>query len=195
MARPSKKEERTEQVLQAFQRCVARYGLEGSSLERIAEESGLQRSLVRHFVGNRNDLIQRLAVRVVEQSDQQWQELIDWLPATNAVDPLLDVLFEYHGSDPELLMVVEAMIFASARDPFLKELMQGWMSKFTESVELLLRRDFPNADQADIAAVGFGIVSLYINLDSLNPLGMMSLYKVPARQAAEKLVESLKTSS
>ena len=191
MARPSKKAERTEQVLQAFQRCVARYGLEGSSLERIAEESGLQRSLVRHFVGNRSDLIQRLAARVVEQSDQQWQELMASLPENEATSALLEILFDYQGSDPEMLMVIESLLFASARDPYLKELMQDWFLRFTDDVVSILQRDFPSASKADLQAVGFGVVSIYFNLDSMTPLGLIETYRLPARQAAEKLVSTL----
>ena len=38
MPRPSVKAERTEEILDAFERCVARYGVEGSTLERIAEQ-------------------------------------------------------------------------------------------------------------------------------------------------------------
>ena len=90
MGRPSKKAERTEEIFQAFQRCVIRFGLEGSTLERIAEEAGLQRSLVRHYVGNRSELVEQLAERTIEQSNQQWTALEAHLPATGISQPLLE---------------------------------------------------------------------------------------------------------
>ena len=41
MGRPNLTEVRTSEILDAFERCVARFGLEGSSLERVAEEAGI----------------------------------------------------------------------------------------------------------------------------------------------------------
>jgi AcrR family transcriptional regulator len=191
MVRPSKKTERTEEILQAFQRCVARYGLEGSTLERIAEESGLQRSLVRHFVGNREDLVQLLAKRVIEQSEQQWASFIDYLPEQNVVEHLLDGLFNQPNSDAEFVLVIESLIFAAGREPHLKQKMQNWMQKFTDDINNILRRDFPNADSEALNAVCFGLISLYFNLDSLAPLGMEHIYRQSAREAAKRLVSTL----
>ena len=54
MGRPDLTEVRTAEILDAFERCVARFGLEGSSLERDAEEAGMKRSILRHYIGNRN---------------------------------------------------------------------------------------------------------------------------------------------
>lgn len=191
MGRPSKKQERTEQILQAFQRCVARFGLEGSSLERIAEEAGLQRSLVRHFVGNRDDLIEMLATRVITQSNQNWAEFVNSLPKSEAVPELLNGLFNEENSDPEFILVIESLIFAASQKPELQQQMQDWLIHFSEEVSTLIARDFPKATEQELAAVSFGILSLYFNLDSLAPLGMTAIYREPALQAAERLIQSL----
>ncbi len=192
MPRPSKKEERTEQILQAFQRCVARYGLEGSSLERVAEESGLQRSLVRHFVGNRNELIKLLALRVIEESEKQWQEVIYYLPEKHTMTTLLDILFSNEENTPnELSMVVLSLIFASSQDDFLKTLMKGWMTRFINDMSEILQYSFPKSDSKQRETVAFGIVSIYLNLDSQGPIDLIESYRMPSRQAADILVASL----
>ena len=41
--RPSLAAERTAQILDAFARCIGTHGLEGTSLQRIADEAGVQR--------------------------------------------------------------------------------------------------------------------------------------------------------
>ena len=191
MARPSKKQERTEEILNAFYRCVARYGLEGSTLERIAEESGLKRSLVRHFVGNRDELISLLVDRVLKQSHQQWQALLISLPENTPSAGLLEALFSDQHSDGEYILVIESLIFAAGRDAALQQRMQRWMQGFTDDVEQLLIKEFSNTSEAQICAVSFGLISLYFNLDSLAPLGMNDHYRQPARQAAEALLNSL----
>lgn len=191
MGRPSKKAERTEEILQAFYRCVARYGIEGSTLERIAEESGLKRSLVRHFVGNRDELIALLVDRVVEQSDQQWSAFMESLPGKQVSAPLLDGLFCAQYSDAEYILVIESLIFAAGRDDALRQRMQQWMQRFTDDVVMLLQRDYPSTSAESLEAVSFGIISIYFNLDSLAPLGMNQQYRQPARTAAQRLIESL----
>lgn len=194
MGRPSKKEERTEEILLAFQRCVSRFGLEGSTLERIAEEAGLKRSLVRHFVGNRDELVAMLADRVIDQSNVQWDEFLAYMPPQHGCDYLLNGLFNEHHSDPAFVMVIESLIFAAGRDAVLQKKMKNWMQHFSATVTEILRHDYPQASEQDLAAASFGLVSLYFNLDSLSPLAMTDIYRAPARQAAEQLVRSLKSS-
>ena len=193
MGRPSKKEERTEEILLAFQRCVSRFGLEGSTLERIAEEAGLKRSLVRHFVGNRDELVVMLADRVIDQSNAQWDEFLAYMPPQHGCDYLLNGLFNEYHSDSAFILVIESLIFAAGRDPVLQKKMQNWVQHFSATVTAILKNDYPQASEQDVAAVSFGLVSLYFNLDSLSPLAMTDIYRVPARQAAEQLVRSLKS--
>ncbi|MGB0466935.1 MAG: TetR/AcrR family transcriptional regulator [Pontibacterium sp.] len=191
MGRPSKKAERTDQILRALQRCVARYGLEGSTLERISEEAGLQRSLVRHFAGNRTELVQQLADRVIDQSDKQWAEFIRYLPEKNVTTALLDGLFTEDHSDAEFVLVIESLIFSAGQDEPLRKQMQAWMSRFTHDMKTILLRDNPSADDAQLNAIVFGLVSIYFNLDSLAPLGMSAQYRPSARRAAELLINTL----
>ncbi|WP_028469027.1 TetR/AcrR family transcriptional regulator [Neptunomonas japonica] len=191
MGRPSKKAERTEQILQALQRCVARYGLEGSTLERISEEAGLQRSLVRHFAGNRTELVTQLADRVIERSDKQWSEFISYLPEQDITSALLNGLFTEDHSDAEFVLVIESLIFAAGQDEPLRKQMQAWMSRFTNDMKFILLRDNPSADDEHLNAIAFGLVSIYFNLDSLAPLNMSAQYRPSARRAAELLVNTL----
>lgn len=191
MGRPSKKAERLEQVLDAFYRCIAKYGLEGSTLEKIAAESGLQRSLVRHFAGNRDDLVLQLANKVVNQSDQEWKAFLGNLPDTDAVPTFLDYLFAGEYSDPEFVLVVSALIFSAGTNNDLHKLMKSWLDDFVQDTTVLIRRDYPDASQKNIDAVSFGIISLYFNLDSLTPLSIPSEYRASARHAADILLKGL----
>jgi len=188
MPRTSKKAERTEEILRACFRCVARYGVEGSTLERIAEEAGLRRSLVRHFVGNRDELMQKMAHWVIEQSNQQWDGFLQQLPKEDAVPWLLEGLFGSDNSDAEFTLVMESLIFSAGRDPELKQLMQDWFHHFVEGIRQVLQQDYPNIDVTTLQATAFGIISLYFNVDSLTPLGKSEDYRQLAYQAAKQLL-------
>lgn len=81
MARPDIKDERRDQILDAFETCVARYGVAGATLAKTAEIAGLARPLVRHNVGNREDLLKALVDRILQQSRDSMVVLQSSLPA------------------------------------------------------------------------------------------------------------------
>ena len=64
MGRKSLSEERAKQIINAFATCILKYGLHDSSLERIAEEAGVKRSIIRHYIGNRNEVLKALVDRI-----------------------------------------------------------------------------------------------------------------------------------
>ncbi len=75
MPRPSKVEERREQILDAFERCVVRSGIQGTTLEQVAQEAELPRSLVRHFIGNRDDMVAAVFERFMRRVQAHWSGL------------------------------------------------------------------------------------------------------------------------
>jgi len=73
MARPSVADERREQILAAFEACVVRQGLDRTTLNDIAEAAGQPRSLIRHFTGNRENLVSLLIDRLFARTEAQMQ--------------------------------------------------------------------------------------------------------------------------
>ena len=191
MPRPSMKQQRTEEILQAFARCVARYGLDGSTLERISEEAGMLRPLVRHFVGNREELEQQLAQRAIQLSRQSWQEFLQYMEGADGVEYLLQGLFTESGDDSEQLQVTEALVLASRSRPWLQQLMGRWLTDFEMDIRRLLSKEYPQQPDSAIKAVSFGLISLYLNLDSIVPLNQAENYRESAMEAATRLLTSL----
>src|SRR5215471_6974743 len=75
MGRPSLADTRRPQILRAFEDCVLKYGLEGSSLERIAQQAGVRRSLIRHYFGNKDELAEALVAGIIERTIAESQDL------------------------------------------------------------------------------------------------------------------------
>src|SRR5438876_910806 len=92
VGRPSLAETRRPQILRAFETCVLKYGLEGSSLERIAAEAGVQRSLIRHYFGNRAELTQALIDGVIERTVENYRDVIRDAGAEGGTETLIDYL-------------------------------------------------------------------------------------------------------
>ena len=192
MGRPNIKAERREQILDAYEDCVARFGVEGATLERIASTADLARPLIRHNVGNREALLSALVDRFLTRSDESVNEMIASLPEENRALALLDTLFDPAYSDANFVLVSEALIAASQHDPELARRMRAWTVDFVKTVERVLIDDYPDTEPARLEAVAVGVTGIYFNADSLTPLGPMTQLRKAAYRAALLLLESLK---
>ena len=142
MGRPNVKAQRTEEILDAFETCVARYGVEGATLERIAEQAGLARALIRHHVGNRDELLDALVTRFLKKSDQESREFFDQLPAQNRSATMVEWLFDPAYDDSHLIQVVDALFIAANSHPKLAKRLRGWVKDFIAEIEQALRLEF-----------------------------------------------------
>ena len=195
MPRPSLKDVRSAEILTAFASCVARFGLEGATQERIAEAAGVKRTILRHYLGNRDDMIDALIDFVVADFDAQSQALFDALPNADRVTALLDVLFGASGkTNPDMVLVFEALVAASDRYSKARKALLAWTQRFIDAVEAELITAFPHAAKDKVAASAHGIVALYFNADSLHPLNPPKSWDRTARAAADLLVNALKGS-
>src|SRR5438876_3126885 len=90
VGRPSLADERRPQILHAFESSVLKYGLEGSSLERIAAEAGVRRGLIRHYFGNRPELTQALIDGILERTIASYRDVIADAGSVGGMDALVD---------------------------------------------------------------------------------------------------------
>jgi len=104
MARPSLAAERRDQILDALERCLRRRGLEGTTLDAVAREAGVQRPLIRHYFGNRDELLAAAVARAVARHGREIEAALAERPARGRrgrLAALLDHLFlGGFGADP-----------------------------------------------------------------------------------------------
>ena len=190
MGRPSVQAQRKEEILDAFESCVARFGIEGATLERIAEISGLARPLIRHHAGNRDDLIDALFERFQSQSSHAAKDLLQDLPAQDASLVLLDRLFDTSGDQTSILLA-ESFIAHSTFNPDVAEAMSEWVSSYTGLICDVLATDFTKAEPSDIRIVAPGVLGLQLNLTSLAPFLSLKEFSEESKAAAMRLIHTL----
>lgn len=193
MARPDLKNQRRQQILDAFESCVACFGVEGATLAKTAEQAGLARALIRHNVGNRDDLVAALTEQYLLKSGNIRNNLLAALPAKNRTKSLINMLFDPSHSNPHLVRVANALIAASSQDAKLAAHMQTWLRDFIALVEQIVIEDYPNTDTDRVSAVAAGIVGIYFNVEALYPIGDTEALSKASKQAAMLLVETLNT--
>ena len=194
MARPDLSRERSEQILDAFSRCVARRGLDATSLEDAAGEAGVKRAIIRHYVGNRDDVIAAFLDRLGARLRRENDEMRAWFAADQDMGGMPGYLL-WDGDDSEDdPPVLESLFDAARRDPALAERLTGWLDDFVDAVADVLRASFPEAGENRIRDVAYGLVALYNNHRSMTPLDAPPRYRAMALAAAETLIASLGTS-
>jgi AcrR family transcriptional regulator len=113
--------ERRAQVISAFGRCVARAGFAGTSLENVADEAGLARGHVRHYLGNRHDQMMALADWVSTADRAEFARVTKAPDDRSRVDAVMHYLFDPSFYQPgEDLAVYLALFEEALRDDALR---------------------------------------------------------------------------
>ena len=191
MARPDLSAERSEQILDAFSRCVTRSGLDAASLEEVAGEAGVRRSIIRHYIGNRDDLVAAFLDRLEARLQLQNDEMRAWFIANPGVGSLPDYLFPEAPNDE--LPVLESVYSAARRNPDIAARLESWLQGFVDALGDVLRTSFPDADSDDVTTVAHGLAAIYNDHQSMLTLRGPPRYRAMALAAAQRLIASLTT--
>ncbi len=191
MARPDLSAERSEQILDAFSRCVARSGLDAVSLEEVAGEAGVRRSIIRHYIGNRDNLVAAFLDRLEVHLQRQNDDMRTWFIANPGVGGLPHYLF--WDAPDDALPVLESVYSAARRNPAIAARLESWLQGFADALQDVLRASFPDADPDAITTVAHGLAAIYNDHQSMRTLGAPPRYRAMALAAAEALIASLAT--
>ena len=192
-ARPSNRDQRQSEVMKAYVSAVAKYGLDGATLEIIAKTAGLSRSLIRHHLGNKAEMSEMLTSHVLGEFDEATSQLITSLPEKRGLETLIKFMTTpYEDSDPELILAFAALTMKCGNDPRLAERIRTSIERFEHALCQLIKTEYPENDKRSIEAVSNGLVSIYFNVVSLESLSFSKNFYKRSRLAMEKLVNSLK---
>jgi AcrR family transcriptional regulator len=193
LGRPPRSEERRLEILEAFARCVTRSGLEATTLDDVAREAGLQRAMIRHYVGNRATLIREALEHLAAQYLSRAAESLDAAGSALDVDALLDFFFlgDYVFGMPEQNRVFDSLLFAAASDPEACVSLCAIYESFGELVRKHLVSRVPSADPDRIGPVAWAIVCLAEQNIMMLGLGIPLRRSQELREIARALVDSL----
>ena len=189
MPRPSLADVRRPQLLDAYARCLVKFGPEGSTLDRIAAEAGVTRALVRHYLGNREDVDRAFVTHIRELYVGWFLELGTGLPPSERVPVILDALFSQDTDEPS--HAVDSLLGASADDPVLQGLLREMYLELEHLLDAELASFQPGADPQERRRVAYGILCLAGMHRSLADVGFPADRGPAAKACAQQLVASL----
>ncbi len=178
-------------ILDAYERCIVRLGVEGTTLEQLASEAGLARALIRHNVGNKEDLLDAYIERFLDRGKAEMDALIQALPLEDRVPAMLEILFEARFSNVSTARAAIALMAASHNRPELAARMRAWFGQFIADIASELSIACPDCTADEITDVATGIAGIYSNVDAMAPLGSSAGLRESSLRAALRLVNSL----
>jgi AcrR family transcriptional regulator len=191
MGRPSLADERRPQILGAFEACVLKYGLEESSLDRIATEAGVPRSLIRHYCGNREDLTRALIDGIIDRTVSFYRDIIGRAGAAGGTRVLVDYLMGAEFADSRDDALIDALMAVSHRDARVRDQLRRNYRVFERSLRRELASAFPAADVGDVRAAAYALMCLAVGNASMRDLGVPARGTADARRVAMALMERL----
>jgi AcrR family transcriptional regulator len=189
MARPSVAQERRRQIVDATIQTIATHGITGASLERIAAGAGMSRGHVRHFAGNREELL-REAARAFYYEGAEGESI---LPAgTTDLQASLAFLFGAEFAAPgNDNAVVLGFVEAARSDPVLADLLVAAYNGTHQTLAAHLAAAYPDASPTSCDAVAYGVVGIALHNVFLSDIASAATGTQTARAAAERLISTL----
>jgi TetR/AcrR family transcriptional repressor of bet genes len=155
VGRPSLQDQRRREIVWAFIELVADKGLEHVSLDDVAARAGVQRAALRHFVGNREDLISAAIAKITRRA------LAD-IDAQFPLGVVIAMLF-----DPSRMK--SADVLELAWNELLPEAMRSRNTRaivkesYDHLISLIsnaLRQGYPKASRSQIADTAYAIACM-----------------------------------
>jgi TetR/AcrR family transcriptional regulator, transcriptional repressor of bet genes len=172
MGRRDLSDERKPQIIDAAKRAIARHGIEGATQERIAEEAGMSRPHIRHYLGNRDEVLDAVweatMRRYVEGMDRVAAEAATPDGVRSALETFLESSFVYEEDD----IVVHSFVGEARRDERVRERTVATYDRVERTVRDLIRRLDPTRSDAEVESLAHGLNALTMGammLDLLRP--------------------------
>lgn len=190
VGRPSKAPERRAQILKAAAAVVASDGLAGTTMARVAEASGLQRTLVLHYFGTRDSLVSEfISYAVGEYGDRMLSETLGE-PVADRVAAMFAPPTKQRRREIALWL---ELVAAGTRDEVVRsQLRELWNKRWLPALEKQIADEYPSADSDDVATVAYGLTCLFEAHWALDAQGVWSPRRsIQAATAARAVLSTL----
>ena len=191
MGRKSLAPRRREEILQAVELCIRQRGLAGASFARIAELAGVQPSLIAHYFGSRDGLLDALVERVTARCRDAFADHVATHPEAGQVEAALDFLFgDVFVGDP-VAAVVAHLVAEAGCEPAIRARLRQMYAEFEETCRKAVDASHPGAPTRRRVEMAYALMCLADANARFASLDADSAREDHARRAAETLLGSL----
>jgi len=184
--------ERQTLILDAMERCIVKYGLQGTTLANIADEAGVNRGLIHHYIGNRDDVIRLMVERLLDRYQASFKDYAATRPESNHAEIIVDYYFDaWFELAPEDDAIIHELLAESERSQHIRQVLLTLYDGGENMIARELMRHFPNADIDKLHSVAYSLMSLAFAHATLAWLGLPQSQRYDVRSVAANMVQSL----
>ncbi len=187
---PRPKLDREPQIMKALEACVLRQGLARTSLKDVAEEAGLPRPLVRHFVGNRDDMITKLFDGMISRGEAQLQQVQDG-DAALSLDKCLDLLFDGVFANETSNALIGELWYLADRDAAIRARLAALYQRVCDLIVQALSAAGLGTGDQDRRDAAFALVSLSYGDAAFRDIGLRGPSRSAIRAQARAILTTL----
>lgn len=192
MGRKSLATERRAQCLDAFEECLVEHGYAGATLERVAERAGVHRTIIRHYFGGRDELVDALLERLRARYAERYLYDDPGASADETLAKVLDAIFvPFTEGAPTMDRVFDALYATATSDPRVLDFLRTFYRDATARLEERIASAHPNASRADLHTVTAGILALGVGHSILDTIEPVRARAKRLRLAADALLATL----
>lgn len=186
VGRPSLATERRDEILDAFIELIAAKGLPTVTLDQVASRAGVQRSVIRHYVGNRASLIVEASSRLVERYEKAVRLAIGDEPS---LGDLIAHLFSAHWRTATTVedRAFDELYREATRTPETRDRLRHAYELLIDEVAGAIRRHDPARSASQARQTAYEIVCLAEYNAVLQQLGLPATLGRAARANALRL--------
>lgn len=193
VGRPRLCTERSAQIIDAFIELVGSVGLERVTLDDVARVAGVGRPAMRHFVGNREQLITATIVELVHRYMRTIRELAGKAPTA---PELIDLLFSSEwtlGQNSEDV-AFDSLLSEAMLNPHTRQSLKEAYGVLMDAIMSALNRTYPAAPPSRVRDAAYVIACLAEQNSTFQQIGYPRARSAAARAlavaAAERLAEN-----
>jgi len=192
MGRKSLKTERVNEILDAFEHCLTKKGLQGTTLDNIAEEAGLARRMIRHYIGNREDLIDAAVERIIEKFTRSVFDTIDKFEHKNRFKGALEYIFSEEFNELPATKLVAALLAVSLYDEQVCRAVKTLYDSFHIGLDQELKAHIPNAPETQRVQTAYSVMCLSFGGGWMRNIGFDPTLNIQNKHIAQSLVDQLR---
>jgi len=153
--------ERRSQIIDAFIDCVRRLGIHGSTVEQVAKAASVSRTLIFHYFGDMDSLLQAALERIVSNSVYGLTLHGEGLGAEERRKRLVDFIVNgEHFQTPSDVVLMAELVSLGVRDPGVGDLARRGYGESIATKDAELAACFPKADPAARRAIAYALMCL-----------------------------------
>ena len=193
MGRKSLALARKTQILDAFEECIYEYGLEGSTLQRISEAAGVQLSMIPHYFGNREGMVNAMITRFIDTYQRDFEAMLKRYPPQLRLPELIELYFgeAYSHYRPKDAIIITELMGLAERDPTVKQQLREMFQLYEDIFCREVQQAYPTASTESCQKAAHIIIALWYGNATFLWLGFDQAKRVWAREVAMMILGRL----